>query len=72
MERLPRSAQPALRSHYTRLNDGGLSADRAGAEWFPLCQALDAHGCRYLSRAPSGEPYELHPSLSNLACVASP
>ena len=66
--RLPDSAQPALREHYLRRNAGDLPPEAAGAAWFPICQQLD--GLCYLSRAPGGETYELHPSLANLAAAA--
>ena len=68
VQRLPSSASAALRSHYERRASGELTDDAAGADWYPMLQGLD--GCRYLSQAPGGESYELHPSLSNLAGAA--
>ena len=67
VERLPASASPEVRRHYERLNAGLIDASEAGGEWFPLCQ--EHEGCLYLSAAPGGRPYELHPSLSNLGAL---
>ena len=69
VRRLPQTATRALREHYERRNTGELPAASAGAAWFPICQEHD-HSCRYLSTAPNGARYELHPSLSNLAAAA--
>ena len=66
--RLPSGASGAVRAHYERRAAGELSDADAGADWFPLAQGLA--GCKYISAAPNGDPYELHPSLSNLAGAA--
>ena len=69
VERLPTSALPELLRHYQQRNSGELLPEDAGAAWFPLCQ--DHTGtCKYISSAPSGGAYELHPTLSNLSAAA--
>ena len=69
VERLPTSALPELLRHYEQRNSGELLPEDAGAAWFPLCQ--DHTGtCKYISSAPSGGAYELHPTLSNLSAAA--
>jgi hypothetical protein len=66
-DRLPPSAPAPVRSFYEAVaRAGDLEEDALGASraWFALCQELP--GLDYISRAPAGERYELHPGMANV------
>lgn len=62
VSRLPSSAAPELFALYET-----QSATENGQEWFDMLS--DIPGCLYLSSTPSGRPYELTPTLRNMAKV---
>jgi hypothetical protein len=68
-ERLPPGAPAPVRRFYNalaRASDCDSEEDALGASraWFALCQELP--GLEYISRAPAGERYELHPGMANV------
>jgi hypothetical protein len=70
VQRLPVGCAPGLFEFYAARADRAVETSGAedSAAWFAVCQGLD--GCEYLSLAPGERPYELKPSLSNVACAA--
>jgi len=63
--RLPPTASPALLAFYQAI-PGDVT--KASQDWYNLCQEL--RGCDYIEKTPQGEPYELFPSLPNVAKAA--
>jgi hypothetical protein len=59
LARLPQTALPQLVDLYNQNSDG--------AKWFQLLSNLP--GCDYLSSSPNGTPYELTPTMANIANV---
>jgi hypothetical protein len=62
ISRLPSSSCPELVDFYKRQN-----AIEGGEEWFHIMS--DIPGCLYLTSSPNGRPYELTPTLRNIAKV---
>ncbi len=64
LSRLPSSASPRLVELY---DESIHSLDESGAAWFQLLS--DLPGCLYLAKSPTGRPYELAPTVSNILCA---
>jgi hypothetical protein len=66
LQLLPPGCSPALMEYYALRTDPAASACQSdSAAWFALCAGLE--GCEYLSASHDGRPFELRPSLRNVA-----